>query len=113
MSMGVPLNNWRNEMTTHVQQNDLLVAQENMGLPRPSVVALIAGILWAGMLIFLMSLPLLVSAGLWMLGMGLVLVGYALVSYKQFETAVWDTAIIGQGMGLLGLAMLFGASILP
>jgi hypothetical protein len=45
--------------------------------------------------------------------MGLALVGYALVSYKQFETAVWDTAIIGQGMGLLGLAMLFGASILP
>ena len=100
-------------MTTHIQQNDLLTTQENIGLPRPSLVALIAGVFWAAVLLFLMSLPLLVSAGLWLLGMGLALVGYALVSYKQFETAVWDTAIIGQGMGLLGLAMLFGASILP
>jgi hypothetical protein len=100
-------------MTTHIQQHDLLTAQENTGLPRPSLVALIAGVFWAAVLLFLISLPLLVSAGLWLLGMGLALVGYALVSYKQFETAVWDTAIIGQGMGLLGLAMLFGASILP
>jgi hypothetical protein len=110
--MGTPLNNWSNEMTVHIQHNESLSAQENMGLPRPTVVALIAGIFWAGLLVFLVSLPLLVSAGLWMLGMGLALVAYALVSYKQFETAVWDTAIIGQGMGLLGLALLFGASVL-
>ena len=100
-------------MTTHIQQNDLLTANENTGLPRPSLVALIAAVFWAGILLFVASFPLLVSAGLWLLGMGLALLGYALVSYKQFETAVWDTAIIGQGMGLLGLAMLFGASILP
>ena len=100
-------------MTTHIQQNDLLNAHENTGLPRPSLVALIAAVFWAGILLFVASFPLLVSAGLWLLGMGLALLGYALVSYKQFETAVWDTAIIGQGMGLLGLAMLFGASILP
>lgn len=99
-------------MTTHIQHNDLLTAQENMTLPRPSLVALVAGLLWAGVLVLLTALPLLVSVGLWLLGMGLVLVGYALVSYRQFETAVWDTAIIGQGLGLLGLAMLFGASVL-
>ena len=99
-------------MTTHIQQNELYAAQANMGLPRPSLVALIAGVFWAGLLVLITSLPLLVTAGLWMLGMGLALVGYALVSYRQFETAVWDTAIVGQGMGLLGLALLFGASIL-
>lgn len=99
-------------MTTHIQHNDLLTTQANMGLSRPSLVALIAGVFWAGLLVFVTSLPLLVTAGLWMLGMGLALVGYALVSYRRFETAVWDTAIVGQGMGLLGLAMLFGASIL-
>jgi hypothetical protein len=109
--MSTPLNNWSNEMTAHIQHNESLSVQENIGLPRPVPVALIAAVLWFG-LIFLASLPLLVSAGLWMLGMGLVLVAYALVSYRQFETAVWDTAIIGQGMGLLGLALLFGASIL-
>jgi hypothetical protein len=112
MDMRTPLNDWSNEMTTHIQQHDLLTAHENIGLPRPSLLALIAGIFWAGLLLFVMSLPLLVSVGLWMLGMGVALVGYALVSYRQFEKAVWDTAIIGQGMGLLGLALLFGASIL-
>ena len=99
-------------MTTHIQHNDLLTAQENVGLPRPSLVALIAAVFWAGLLVFITSLPLLVTAGLWLLGMGLALVGYGLVSYRRFETAVWDTAIIGQGLGLLGMALLFGASLL-
>jgi hypothetical protein len=46
------------------------------------------------------------------LGMGLALLGYAVVSVRRFQTAVWDTAIIGQGLGLLGMALLFGASLL-
>ena len=98
-------------MTTHIQQNELYAAQANMGLPRPSLVALIAGVIWAALLV-LSSLPLLVAGGLWVLGMGVALLGYAVVSIRRFETAVWDTAIIGQGLGLLGMALLFGASLL-
>ena len=98
-------------MTTHIQQNDMYATQANIGLPRPSLVALIAGVFWAVLLV-LTSLPLLVAGGLWLLGMGMALLGYAVVSYRRFETAVWDTAIIGQGLGLLGMALLFGASLL-
>ena len=98
-------------MTTHIQPQNISTAQATGGLPRPSLVALIAGVFWAGLLL-LTSLPLLVAAGLWLLGMGLALLGYALLSVRRFETAVWDTAIIGQGLGLLGMALLFGASLL-
>ena len=98
-------------MSTHIQQNELYATQATLELPRPSLVALIAGVFWAVLLI-LTSLPLLVAGGLWLLGMGMALLGYAVVSYRRFETAVWDTAIIGQGLGLLGMALLFGASLL-
>lgn len=98
-------------MTTHIQQNDLYTTQASIGLPRPSLIALIAGLFWAGLLV-LAAPPLLVAAGLWLLGMGLALLGYAVVSIRRFQTAVWDTAIVGQGLGLLGMALLFGASLL-
>lgn len=98
-------------MTTHIQPQNIATAQATGGLPRPSLVALIAGVIWAALLV-LSSLPLLVAGGLWMLGMGVALLGYAVVSIRRFETAVWDTAIIGQGLGLLGMALLFGASLL-
>ncbi len=98
-------------MTTHIQQNDLYTTQANARMPRPSLVALVAGVFVAGLLLA-SSLPLLVAAGLWLLGMALALIGYALLSYRRFGTAVWDTAIIGQGLGLLGMALLFGASLL-
>ena len=98
-------------MTTHIQQNDFYRTNEELQLPRPSLVAGAAGIVLAGLLLFL-SLPLLVAAGLWLLGMALALIGYALLAKRKFDTAVWETAIIGQGLGLLGMALLFGASLL-
>jgi hypothetical protein len=98
-------------MTTHIRQNNLYQEHVENMLPRPSLVALFAGVVLAGLLLT-MSLPLLVAGGLWMLGMAATLIGYALLSYRRYETAVWDTAIIGQGLGLLGTALLFGASLL-
>ncbi len=98
-------------MTTHIQQNELTAGEAGTGLPRPSMVAAITGVVLAGLLVIL-AVPLLAAAGLWMVGMALALIGYALVSNRHFNTAVWDTAIIGQGLGLLGMALLFGASLL-
>jgi hypothetical protein len=109
--MDTPLDDWSNGMTTHIQPQNIATTQASIGLPRPSTIAVIAGLFWAA-LFALMSLPLLVAGGLWLLGMGLALLGYAVVSVRRFETAVWDTAIIGQGLGLLGMALLFGASLL-
>jgi hypothetical protein len=111
--MNRSLDNWSNGMTTHIQQNDLLTtqaAQAPIELPRPSLVALVTGAFWAGLLI-LTSLPMLVAAGLWLLGLGAVLLSYSLLSARRLE-AVWDTAIIGQGAGLLGVALLFAATLL-
>ncbi len=98
-------------MTTHIQQNERYTTEAAASLPRPSTVALIAGAFFAGLL-FVFSLPLLAAAGLWLLGMALALVGYALIAKRQFDTAVWDTAIAGQVLGLLGMALLFGVSLL-
>ena len=98
-------------MTTHIQHNNPYQDRAENELPRPLLVALFAGVALAGLLLA-MSLPLLVTGGLWMIGMAAALVGYALLSYRLYETAVWDTAIIGQGLGLLGMALLFGASLL-
>jgi hypothetical protein len=110
-SMKALLDNWSSEMTTHIQPQNIATAQASIDLPRPSTIAVIAGLFWAALLV-LISLPLLVAGGLWLLGMGLALLGYAVVSVRRFQTAVWDTAIIGQGLGLLGMALLFGASLL-
>jgi hypothetical protein len=98
-------------MTTQIQQNTLYQGHVENELPRPSLVALFAGVALAGLLLAT-SLPLLVAGGVWLLGMGATLIGYALLSHRRYETAVWDTAIIGQGLGLLGMAILFGATLL-
>jgi hypothetical protein len=63
-------------------------------------------------LLLFIQLPWLVSAGLWLLGMALILILYAFVSYHRFAIPVWDTAIAGQFVGFLGIALLFLASII-
>jgi hypothetical protein len=50
--------------------------------------------------------------GLWLLGMALVLILYAFVSYHRFAIPVWDTAIVGQVAGLLGMGLLLVASFI-
>ncbi len=61
--------------------------------------------------LFFIGLPLLVSAGLWLLGMALVFIGYAFVSYHRFAIPVWDTAIAGQIVGFVGIGLLLMASL--
>lgn len=98
-------------MTTHVQHNQLVPNQAEMNLPRPSMVAAIAGAVLAGLL-FLSSLPLLAAGGLWLLGLALVLIAYTFAANRQVETPEWGMALVGQGLGLLGMALLLGASLL-
>jgi len=57
-------------------------------------------------------LPWLVSAGLWLLGMALILILYAFVSYHRFAIPVWDTAIVGQIAGFLGIGLLLLANFI-
>jgi len=57
-------------------------------------------------------MPLLVSAGLWFLGMALVLISYAFISYHRFAIPVWDTAIAGQITGFIGIGILFLAALI-
>ena len=97
-------------MTTYDQQANSYNTS-SITLPQPVVVAIGSGSLLA-LLLLLAALPLLVSAGLWLLGLALTLVGYAFISNRNAQTAVWDQAIIAQGLGLLGIGLLFGASLL-
>jgi hypothetical protein len=99
-------------MGTQIGANNLQApTSAAVSLPRPARVAAIGGALLAALLLAF-DLPLLAAGGLWLLGLAVVLIGYALVVHRHFETAMWDTAILGQGLGMLGVTLLFAASLL-
>ncbi|UCC50894.1 MAG: hypothetical protein JSV68_17540 [Anaerolineaceae bacterium] len=98
-------------MSIYFQQNNTLSTKSQVRSPRVTPVAFSSGLILAFLLIFF-QLPWLVSAGLWLLGMALVLILYAFVSYHRFAIPVWDTAIVGQVAGLLGTALLLVASLI-
>jgi hypothetical protein len=96
-------------MSAHIQQNDQYAAQYQTRQPRVTPVALSSALIFAIALIFF-GMPLLVSGGLWLLGMALVLITYAFISYHRFAIPVWDTAIAGQVVGFFGISLLLLAS---
>jgi hypothetical protein len=98
-------------MSAHIHQDELSATEYHVRQPRVTAVALSSALILAFPLVFL-SLPLLVSAGLWLLGMALVLIGYAFISFHRFAIPVWDTAIAGQVVGFLGICLLFLASFI-
>ena len=98
-------------MTTQFHTDNSLAGETAVHLPRPALVAAAGGLLLA-VLLWAFDLPLLAAGGLWLLGLAVALIGYALVVYRRFETAVWDTAIAGQALGMLGVTLLFAASLL-
>lgn len=98
-------------MSIHIQQNNILSAESQVRLPRVFPVAFSSALILAFPLFFF-QLPWLVSVGLWLLGMALVLILYAFVSYHRFAIPVWDTAIVGQVAGLLGTGLLLVASFI-
>lgn len=98
-------------MSAHIHQDELSATEYQVRQPRVTAVALSSALILAFPLVFL-SLPLLVSAGLWLLGMALVLIGYAFISFHRFAIPVWDTAIAGQVVGFLGICLLFLASFI-
>lgn len=98
-------------MSAHIHQDELIASQYHIRQPRVTAVAISAALILAISLVFL-GLPLLVSAGLWLLGMALVLIGYAFISNYRLAIPVWDTAIAGQLVGFLGLGLLFLANII-
>jgi len=98
-------------MSAHIQQNDQFAAQYQTRQPRVTAVALSSALIFAIVLIFF-GMPLLVSGGLWLLGMALVLIAYAFISYHRFAIPVWDTAIVGQIAGFLGIGLLLLANFI-
>ena len=98
-------------MSIHIQQNHIIPAEAQVRTPRAVPVAFSSGLIFAFILLFL-QLPWLVSAGLWLLGMALILIIYAFVSYHRFAIPVWDTAIAGQVVGFLGIALLLLATFI-
>jgi hypothetical protein len=98
-------------MSAHIHQDDFITTQYQSRQPRVMAVALSSGLIFAFLLVFL-SMPLLVSAGLWLLGMALVLISYAFISFHRFAIPVWDTAIVGQIVGFIGITVLFLAAVI-
>lgn len=101
---------WSNLMSANYQQVELL-NEYQVRQPRVTAVAVSFGLIIA-LALFFFGQSLLISTGLWLLGMALVLIGYAFVSNYRFAIPVWDTAIAGQIIGFLGIGTLFLASIL-
>ncbi len=98
-------------MSAHIQQDDFITTQYRSHYPRVTGVALSSAVILAFLLIYL-AMPLLVSAGFWLLGMAIVLIAYAFISYHRFAIPVWDTAIVGQVVGLFGITLLFLANFI-
>ena len=98
-------------MSANIYQNEPIPAQYQTREPRVTAVAVSTGMIFI-FLLYVLGQPLLISAGLWLLGMAVVLISYAFISNYRFAVPVWDTAIAGQIIGFLGIGMLFFASIL-
>lgn len=96
-------------MSVHIQSDEIIYSQYQVKQPRVTAVAVAMGLLSAFVLM-LLGYPLLVSAGLWMLAMALVCIFFAVVSYHRFAVPVWETAIAGQVMGLVGIGLLIAVS---
>jgi hypothetical protein len=98
-------------MSAHIQPDERLAARYQTRQPRALPVAFSSALILVVALI-VAGLPLLVSAGLWLLGMALVLITYAFVSHHRFAIPLWDTAIVGQIAGFSGILLLFLAAII-
>ena len=96
-------------MTVHTQSTERIYARYQAREPRVTPVAIASGVLIA-FIMLLAGYPLLVSSGMWFLGMALVFILYAFVTYHRFAVPVWETALAGQVMGFAGLGLLFLAS---
>lgn len=93
------------------QQTGSYAPLANTRPSRPFVVAAAGGGVLAVLLVWA-ALPLLASAGLWLLGVALLLLGHAFVANHGTAAASWGSAIAAQGLGLLGLGLLLAASFL-
>ena len=98
-------------MSVQPFSNDLFTNETEARPPRTSIMALAAGFVLALFLV-LMQFPLLVSAGLWLLGLALFFIAYAFIARRRFQVSKWETAIAGQALGLIGLVILLFATIL-
>lgn len=99
-------------MTAQSFRNDLLTNETEAQPPRTAVMALAAGFVLALFLV-LMQFPLLVSAGLWLLGLALFFIAYAFIVRRFYQVSIWETAIAGQALGLIGLIILLFAATMP
>lgn len=98
-------------MTTYTQQAGSYHTSNPRRVSPAALLALLGGGALAALLYFA-ALPLLVSAGMWLLGLALLLLGHAFIANRRTAAAGWGSAIAAQGVGLLGLALLLGAAVL-
>ena len=98
-------------MSVNSPQHELMTNENETQPPRVVPVAAAVGLVMA-IVLLLLQLPLLVIAGLWLLGQALVLISYAFFVLRRYKTEAWEIAIAGQIAGLLGIALLFIASLL-
>ena len=97
-------------MSVQPFSNDYFANEREAQPPRTSIIAMAGGFVLALFLV-LAQFPLLVSAGLWLLGLALFFIAYAIIAHRLFKTSKWETAIAGQALGVVGLITLLLASI--
>jgi len=97
-------------MSAQPFSNDYFANEDQTQPPRTSIVTMAVGFILALFLV-LAQFPLLVSAGLWLLGLALFFIAYAFIARRFFKTSKWETAIAGQALGVVGLITLLMAAI--
>lgn len=78
-----------------------------------TAVALLAGLGLGGVFTFLWnSLPLLAVIGMWPLGLAISFIGVTIISNRRRDEPEWGMALAGQALGVIGIALIFLASVM-
>lgn len=80
--------------------------------PRYTAVTLIFGLGLSALLQWLLACPPLAVFGLWLLGPALALIAGALIRHHILHESPWHLALLGQALGMVGIALLLLASLI-
>jgi len=81
-------------------------------LPGPLLLALAGGLALGRLALYLWPrLPMLAALAMWVLGIGTAMILVALVHYRLCRVPLWELAILGQLLGVVGTALLVVASL--
>lgn len=91
---------------TNVHQN-----LSRLNVPRVTAVFMLFGFLVGAAAVAVSQAPLLGGLGIWLLSLGGALIASAFVSHYRYGESIWGWALAGQFVGVLGVALLFAASL--